>query len=243
MRIAVAGGTGRAGAQAVAVARERGHDVVVLSRSAGVDLITGVGAVAALAGADVVIDASGVQGKDDPLAFHEAVMRTLVAARPPHVVVLSIVGVDRAAMYPLYAAKLAQERAIAESGIPHTIARVTQFHEFAAQAYEFAALGPVHGAPRMRSQPVAAREVGERLVDLAEAPPAGRAAELAGPREESVDAMVKDYAKASGRGGLIVPVPVPGAFGRAVRAGALLPGPDAVIGRQTFAEWIAAQRR
>ncbi len=239
MRIAVAGGTGQAGAQAVAVARERGHEVVVLSRSTGVDLVTGAGAAEALADVDAVIDASGVQGKDDPTAFHEAVTKTLVAARPPHIVVLSIVNCDRID-YPLYRGKAAQERATEASGIPFTIARATQFHEFAPQVYGFAGFGPIHAAPKMRTQPVAVREVGERLVDLAEGSPAGRAADLAGPREEWLPAMVADYAKASGRGGLVIPLGLPGAFGRAAREGGLLPGPDALIGRQTYAEWIAA---
>lgn len=239
MRIAVAGGTGQAGAQAVAVARERGHEVVVLSRATGVDLVTGVGAAEALAGVDVVIDASGVQGKDDPTVFHEAVTRTLADAKPPHIVVLSIVNCD-VIDYPLYRGKAAQERATEASGIPFTIARATQFHEFARQVYGFAGLGPLHAAPKMRTQPVAVREVGERLVDLAEATPAGRAADLAGPREEWLPAMVKAYAQASGRGGLVMPLSVPGPFGRAAREGGLLPGPGAVIGRESFAEWIAA---
>lgn len=242
MRIAVAGGTGQAGAQAVAVARERGHDVVVLSRAAGVDLVTGDGAARALAGADVVIDASGVQGRDDATAFHEAVTKTLVAARPSHIVVLSIVNCDRID-YSLYRGKAAQERATETSGIPFTIARTTQFHEFAPQVYGFAGRGPLHVAPKMRTRPVAVREVAERLVDLAEGAPAGRAADLAGPREEWLPEMVKAYAKASGRGGLVIPLGLPGPFGRAAREGALLPGADALFGRQTYAEWIAALRR
>ncbi len=43
MRIAVAGGTGVVGRHVVDAARKRGHDVVVLTRSAGVDLTTGAG--------------------------------------------------------------------------------------------------------------------------------------------------------------------------------------------------------
>ena len=43
MRIAVAGATGTVGQHVVAVARERGHDVVGLTRSTGVDLTTGAG--------------------------------------------------------------------------------------------------------------------------------------------------------------------------------------------------------
>src|SRR6266404_4321822 len=48
--------TGRVGRHVVAVATERGYDVVPMSRSQGVDVITGTGLAAALAGVDCVID-------------------------------------------------------------------------------------------------------------------------------------------------------------------------------------------
>lgn len=242
MRIAIAGGTGQAGAQAALAARERGHEAIVLARSAGVDLVSGAGAAAALEGVDAVIDASGVRPGDDPTAFHEAVVRTLASARPPHLVVLSIVNCDRAGEYPLYRGKLAQERAAERSGIPFTIARTTQFHEFAAQVWRMGARGPLHFSPRMRTQPVAVREVGARLVDLAEGAPAGRAADLAGPREESLVEMVRGYARASGAGRFVIPINLGGAFGRAQRDGSLLPRPDALRGAETFDEWLAARR-
>ncbi|MEU1971271.1 NAD(P)H-binding protein [Microbacterium sp. NPDC019599] len=248
MRIAVAGGTGQAGAAAVVAARDRGHDVVVLARSAGVDLVRGSGVAAALDGVDAVIDASGVQGKDDPTEFHQAVTRSLTTegrrAGVRRIVVLSIVGCDRVPGFALYAGKVAQERATAGGGIPFTIARATQFHEFARQVWGFAKAGPVHLAPRGRTQPVAVREVGARLVDLVEADPVeGRAPDFAGPREEDLGHMVRAYAKAAGERGLIIPGLVPGALGRAQRDGSLLPGPDAVLGVQTFQEWIAALAR
>jgi uncharacterized protein YbjT (DUF2867 family) len=242
MRIAVAGGTGRAGTEAVASARARGHDVIVLARSEGVDLVSGEGVAAALDGVDAIIDASGARGKEDPTAFHEAITGNLATAgsRARHLVVLSIVGCDRASSYPLYGAKVAQERASAESGIPFTIARATQFHEFSEQAWGFGKRGPVTFAPRARIQPVAVAEVGARLVLLAESEPAGgHAPDFGGPREESLVEMVRAYAKAAHRSARIIPVSLPGDFGRALRDGSLLPGPDAVLGTQRFDEWIA----
>jgi uncharacterized protein YbjT (DUF2867 family) len=61
MRIAVAGGTGTVGRHVVAIARERGHDVVSLSRSEDVDLVNGRGLSQALQGVNTVIDVSGIQ--------------------------------------------------------------------------------------------------------------------------------------------------------------------------------------
>lgn len=243
MRIAVAGGTGQAGGEAAATARQRGHDVVVLARSRGVDLLTGAGVDAALDGVDAIIDASGARGDDDPRVFHETAVRRFAQSGARHLVVLSIVNCDRAASYPLYGAKLAQERAAEAGGIPFTIARSTQFHEFAGQVWGFGTKGFLHFAPRMRTQPVAVAEVGARLVDLAEAAPAGgRAPDFAGPREESLVDMVRAWARAVGRSSRIVPVNLPGEFGRAQRDGSLLPGPDAELGIQTFDEWVSTLR-
>ena len=101
MRIAVAGGTGTVGRHVVEVARERGHDPVVLSRSTGVDLTTGEGLDAELAGSDVVVDVTSVATTKTAVAidFFGTVTRRLLGAERrlgiAHHVTLSIVGIDR----------------------------------------------------------------------------------------------------------------------------------------------------
>ena len=57
-KIAVAGATGRVGHHIVDVLQARGHDVVPMSRSQGVDVITGKGLAAALAQVECIIDAA-----------------------------------------------------------------------------------------------------------------------------------------------------------------------------------------
>lgn len=245
MRIAVAGGTGIAGTHVVEVARERGHDVAILTRGNGVDLMTGAGLREALAGVDTVIDMSNrsTLKTDESVSFFAGATRSLLAAGRVagvrHHVAISIVGVD-AAPEGYYAGKVAQERLVAEGAVPWTIVRATQFHEFAAMMFASAKVGPVHLAPRARTQPIAAREVAEHLVTTAVGEPLGRAPELAGPQEESLVEMVRAYARAIGHRGHLPAVSLPGAMGRAQRSGALLPGPDAVLGTQTYAEWLAA---
>jgi uncharacterized protein YbjT (DUF2867 family) len=244
MKIAVAGGTGVVGSHVVTVARERGHEVVVLSRGKGVDLRTGEGLAAALEGVEVVVDVANIttRSADKAIEFFTATGRTLLSAAAEagvgHHVALSIVGVDRAPE-DYYAGKVAQENVVESGPVPWTIQRATQFHEFAQQIYAGAKVGPLHVAPRARTQPIAAREVAERLIELAVAEPAGRATDLAGPREESLADMVRAYARAKGSRAWIPSVSLPGAFGRAMRDGSLLPGADAVLGRQTFGEWVA----
>lgn len=246
MDIAIAGGTGVIGSHVVRVAQERGHAVRALSRSAGVDVLAGVGLDNALRGADAVIDVLSITTTDAKKAtefFRRTSVNLLTAQRRDgtgHHIALSIVGIDRAP-YDYYAGKLAQEAAVTAGDVPWTILRATQFHEFAAQMYARASLGPMHLAVRMRTQPIAAREVAVRLVELAEHPAHGRARDIAGPREEELADMMRAWARHHGRGGWMPTLSLPGRFGRAMRTGDLLPQEGADLGETTFAEWLSAQ--
>lgn len=245
MRVAVAGGTGTVGREIVAVARERGHETVVIARARGVDLITGAGLQDALHGADVVIDAAStatLDAKKSTEFFRTATTAVLSGARAAgarHVVVLSIVGVDRNP-HGYYAGKVAQERVVMQSDAPWTIVRATQFHEFAGQIARRAKLGPVQLAPRGRIQPIAAVEVARRLVTLAEGDPVGRARDIAGPREEELADVVRAWVRHRGRTGPVLPIRLPGAQMRGMRHGLVLPGPDAERLGPTFGEWLRA---
>jgi uncharacterized protein YbjT (DUF2867 family) len=239
MRIAVAGGTGVVGRHVVDVARERGHDVVVLSRSGGVDLTTGAGLAERLAGVDAVVDVTSVatQKRADAEAFFGGVTRNLQAAGVPHVVALSIVGIDDVDT-GYYAGKRLQERLLADGQVPWSVLRATQFHEFAEQALHFVRVGRFSLVPRMRSQPVAAREVGAALVDLAERGPSGRVPDLAGPEVHDMADLARRVADGDRR---VVAVRVPGAAGRAMRSGGLLPAGDGPRGSITFDAWLASR--
>ncbi|MRG60193.1 NAD(P)H-binding protein [Agromyces sp. CFH 90414] len=245
MRIAVAGGTGTVGSRVVEVARECGHDVVVLARSTGVDVTAGSGLAEALVGVDAVIDTLNIASIDRKTAerFFTTTSRALLEAEREagvgHHVLLSIVGID-AIPYAYYQAKLAQERVVEQAGVPWTILRATQFHEFAGQMAGRLRIAGMQLAPRMRTQPVAAREVAERLVALAEAPAAGRSADLAGPREEQLADLIRRLVRARGSRGPVVPVSLPITGMAEMRQGAALPGPGATLGRQTFDEWLRA---
>ncbi|WP_242459267.1 SDR family oxidoreductase [Rhodococcoides fascians] len=149
-------------------------------------------------------------------------------------------GIDRAP-HAYYAGKVDQERIVRAGTVPWTILRATQFHEFAGQIRAQMSFGPVSIIPKMVSQPIAAREVAERLIDLAEQSPAGRVADLGGPREERMAEMVRRDARAIGSRGLVLEIPIPGAYGRAMRDGTLVTTTDSDHGRQTFDEWLAAR--
>ena len=247
MRIAVAGGTGVVGRHAVEAARAAGHEVVVLSRSSGADVLTGAGLAARMQGADAVIDVTNTTTLSAAKAvkFFETATRTLLAAESragvAHHVALSIVGIDGIdASY--YAGKLAQERAVAAGSVPFTIARAGQFHEFAGQLLSRMS-GPVAVLPKLLMRPVAAREVGEHLVRVAEGAPAGRASDLVGPRNEVLADVARRQLAFDGVRRRVLGVRLPGAYGRGLASGSLRGGADALQGRITFDEWLRGDDR
>jgi uncharacterized protein YbjT (DUF2867 family) len=244
MRIAVAGGTGVVGAQVVSRARERGHDVVVLSRATGVDVRAGTGLADRLAGVDAVVDCLNVKTNSRARAtsFFTTTSRNLLAAEEAagvsHHVLLSIVGIDRVG-FAYYRAKVEQERVVEASGRPATILRATQFHEFGAQLLERTRVGPVALAPRMLAAPVAAGEVATALVDLAEGEPLADTVEIGGPDRIDVPTMIRRLLAARGSRLLVVPMSLPGG-GAGARTGALTPDDPWRTGEQRYDDWLAS---
>ena len=117
MKIAVIGATGTAGRKVVEHINAAGHEAVEISRSTGVDITTGEGLEAALAGAEVAIDASSpwpAEGEDIG-EFLSGVMRRVVeawkSAGLKHIVYLSITNIDKpeVAKFDYYRAKALQE--------------------------------------------------------------------------------------------------------------------------------------
>jgi uncharacterized protein YbjT (DUF2867 family) len=245
VRIAVVGGTGVVGRHVVEVASAAGHDAVVLARSRGVDLLTGEGLDGALAGAEAVIDASNVQTlsrRRSVQFFRAATGRLLAAAERAgvrHHVALSIVGIDRVD-FGYYEGKRVQEELVLAGPVAPTVLRATQFHEFPGQLLHRSP-GPLVLVPRMRTQPVAARETAAALVELAAGPAVGRAPDLAGPQVHDMVDLVRRTARLRGRRAAILPLRLPGAVGRGMADGSLLPREPGPRGAQTFDQWLAEQ--
>jgi uncharacterized protein YbjT (DUF2867 family) len=251
MKIAVAGGTGRVGRHAVDVLKARGHGVVTISRSNGVDIITGKGLAEALEGVECVVDAASGPSPEEKSAteFFTTATRNLeqagTRAGVKQMIVVSIIGIDRfTGGYA--AAKVAHEKALRAGPIPVRILRAAQFHEFVGQLVEWGRKGDVSYLQNMRTQLVAARTVAEALADLATTGSMagarsadGKILEIAGPREESlVDAARRLVARRGDRL-RIEGVSDPANPGAALyESGALLPGPGAVLAGPTFDAWL-----
>src|SRR5689334_16740998 len=125
--VLVTGGTAQLGRAVVDLLGATGRPVRVLSRSAAEgrvrgDLATGAGLAEATAGVGAIVHCAS-NPRDARAVDVDGTRRLLDAAHAqgrPHVVYVSIVGVDRIPV-PYYAAKLAAERIVAESGLPWTI--------------------------------------------------------------------------------------------------------------------------
>ena len=239
--IAVAGATGRAGRYVVDVLRSKGHNVVAMSRSNGVDIITGKGLAEALVGVRSIVDVATGDSPEQAAAteFFTVATRNLqeagARAGVSRIVVVSIIGIDRfTGGYG--AAKLVHEQAMLSGSIPAQILRAAQFHELVAQLTDWGRDGEVSYVPRMRTQLVSAQAVGQELADLAVheglEPSNDPIPEIAGPRVEELVEMATLLAARRGDAVRIEGVTDPNdPDGELYEAGALLPGPPCQAGR------------
>ncbi|MFE2349832.1 SDR family oxidoreductase [Kitasatospora cineracea] len=247
--ILVTGGTGTLGRVVVRRLLARGCPVRVLSRQAHTpgehgwavgDLVTGRGLEAALSGAGTVVHCATTNGKRDVAATRRLV-EAAGGAGVSHLLYVSIVGVDRVPL-GYYRTKAECERLVAESGLGWTVLRATQFHDLLLRVLEGLSKAPVLVVPRgVAFQTVDVRDVAERLAQLAEGAPAGRAADFGGPQVRAVEALAEEFLRARGRRRPVLRAPVPGRAVRALRAGGNL-APECAAGRITFAEFLAECR-
>ncbi|MGZ4617070.1 MAG: NAD-dependent epimerase/dehydratase family protein, partial [Actinomycetes bacterium] len=102
---------------------------------------------------------------------------------------------------------------------------------------------PVMPVPAgFRFQPVDAGEVATRLVELSLGKPSGLVPDIAGPRVYEMTALVRSYLRASHRHRLLLPVRLPGAAARALRAGGNL-APQQAVGHRTWEDFLAERLR
>jgi uncharacterized protein YbjT (DUF2867 family) len=243
MRVAVAGGTGAVGRLVVRELERTGHDAVVLSRSSGVDLMTGQGFGERLKGCEAIIDVSNqtLLSRKAAVRFFGTVTGNLLDAGARagigHFLALSIVGADKVDT-GYYMGKRRQEELIADGPLPWTVLRATQFHEFAEPLLD-QARGPFAVIPKMLCRPVAAADVATRLVELAGRPGGRFVPPIAGPREWRMEDMAKRIARARGDRKILIPVRLPGRAGRAMTGGALLPHGPFTEASRTFEDHLA----
>ncbi|GAA2342902.1 NAD(P)H-binding protein [Streptomyces kunmingensis] len=238
--ILVTGGTGTLGRLVTERLRGDGHEVRVLSRSAepyAVDLREGGPALGrAVDGVDAIVHcASTPRGGDERAARH--LIEAARGAGVPHLVYISIVGVDRVPL-GYYKAKHAVEWLIEESGLGWTVLRTTQFHDLVRTMLESFAKSPVMLLPaHIDDQPIEVAEVADRLAELALGAPAGRVADMGGPEVRSFPDLARAYLRAEGKRRPVLSVPLAGKTYRSFRTGGHL-APEQAVGKGTFEEYL-----
>lgn len=245
MKITVIGGSGLIGKKMIPILLQQGHEVFAASRATGVNTLTGEGLDDALAGRDVVVDVSNSPSFEDKavLEFFDKSTRHLIAAAKKagikHVVALSVVGADRIPTSGYMRAKVAQESLLRAGGLPFTIVRATQFFEFTGGIAESGASGESIRLPHAMMQSVAADDVAATVARVALEKPRNSIVELAGPEPIPMDDLVRQFliAKKDTRN-VITDANAP-YFGAIIDDRSLTPGDGPLLGKITFAEWLA----
>ncbi|MEV8311036.1 NAD(P)H-binding protein [Streptomyces flavidovirens] len=204
------------------------------------DLASGAGLDAAVRGVGTIVHCA-TNARND-VATTRRLIEAARRAGTPHLVYISIVGVDRVP-FPYYDSKLAAERLVEASGLPWTILRTTQFHDLVATMTLAQRRLPVTLVPAgLRFQPVEVTEVAGRLAELAQRAPSGRVPDMGGPEVREARDLAASTLRAAGRRRPLVPVRLPGKAFRAFREGGIL-APDRAVGTVTFEEYLEGRAK
>jgi uncharacterized protein YbjT (DUF2867 family) len=254
MKIVVIGGTGLIGSKLVTRLREHGHEAVPASPNSGVNTLTGEGLADVLKRAAVVVDVSNSPSFDEDVAmtFFNTATRNLIqyeqAAGVRHHVALSVVGTDRLAqkrpsdgpktIRGYFRAKLAQEKLIAESSIPYSIVRATQFFEFVKNIADTSSDGTTVRLAPVLIQPMAADDVAAAVGRVATGAPVNGIFEVGGPEQFRLDEFIRQGLRFRSDPRTVVADAAAGYFGVEVDERALVPSKDARLGELRFQDWL-----
>ncbi|MFW2383682.1 MAG: SDR family oxidoreductase [Acidimicrobiales bacterium] len=218
MSVLITGGRGTFGQLLAPRLEAAGTHVTIGSRSSGADRValdvskpidpkqlTGISTVVHAASDPARATSVDIGGT-------ERLLRACEAAGTEHFVYLSIVGIDDHP-FPYYRAKVAAERLIEASDVPHSIIRATQFHEFLAKIFSTSPV--VVRFVGLEFQVIDGGTVADRVAEMVGVGPSLRVPDIGGPRGESMKHMASSWKRASGSRRPIVPIPV---FGNAAAA-------------------------
>lgn len=244
-RIAVAGASGLVGRSVISSLHAAGHDVVAVSRGAGIDDTKAEQLEAAMTGVDGVVDVVNTPQLDPEkaVAFFETATRNLLTAERRngvgHHVLLSIVNVDRVQGTGHYDGKRAQERLVEAGPVPWSIQRATQFHDFGAMVAGWTTRDGVASVAPLLLQPVAVDDVAEALAKLVVGKARGRVADLAGPETLDMVDMARRTLDARGDPIRVRATWQDDPFGTDLCGEVMLPGAGYQVASTTFETWLA----
>jgi len=208
-KVLVTGGTGILGSEVVKQLLSLNYGVCVLSSKKnpkvpeGVqlihgDLVTGKGLKEATENTDIIIHCAS-NPKDTENVDIKGTQNLLQAIDKDitkHFIFISIINVDKSD-YTYYKTKAQVEKMIAGSGIPFSILRTTQFHNYVLAIIKSLDKnnGEIVIPDRMRFQSIDVSEAAALLVNLAGSSPVGLLAGTGGPQVLKFERMFKTYLK------------------------------------------------
>jgi uncharacterized protein YbjT (DUF2867 family) len=212
MHVAVVGGTGLIGARVVRLLRDHGDEVRVASRKTGVDAYSGEGLREAFEDVHVVVDVLNVNRPsyeyEQGLNFFDTCTRNLLRAEESagvqHHVGLSVIGAERLDS-SYFRGKVAQERLVAQSPVPHSMLRTTLFYENIPKLVDHVATTHMVRLPPVRVRPLSADDVAATLCRLAHGGPLNGSFELAGPEDWFLDELAREVLGAAHDSRRVVP--------------------------------------
>jgi uncharacterized protein YbjT (DUF2867 family) len=160
------------------------------------DLATGKGIAEALAGVSVIIHCASdpQQSECVDIGGTAHLITNLDRKVFQHFIYISIVGADNTS-YPYYRSKIATEHLIQESGIPYTIVRATQFHNFVINQIKALRIEntEVFIPAGLKFQPISIDDVARQLISSAEKKATNEIINRGGPEILTFEKLVQDY--------------------------------------------------
>jgi uncharacterized protein YbjT (DUF2867 family) len=211
------------------------------------DLGSGQGIEEAAAGVDAILHLASTWHSEQATQAVDVegtrkLLETAKAHGSPHFIYMSIVGVDQAQSFFYYKAKYQAEMLVEKAGVPWTIQRSTQFHDFIVWMLQSlkADTVPEILVPRgVHFQPIDIGEASDRLVSLVGQGPSGRVPEIGGPQVLTIEQATEIYLRVRGIDARIRPEPLEGAMYDAFRSDAILT-PGSKVGKITWEEFLVS---
>lgn len=158
-----------------------------------------------------------------------------------HLVYVSIVGIDRV-QFGYFKHKLQAEQIVAGCGVPFTITRATQFHEFVDAVIRYSVRFPMPVLTRdWRTQPIEAGDAAALIAGHAAAKPVGGIVDYGGPETMTLGEAADVWLEARGDRRRIRNVRVPGRRSRALGDGVMCTANRS--GTITWHEWLRAHAK
>lgn len=209
-KVLLTGGTGQLGKMLIREVAAQHFSIDVLTREKEFASKTNIGYVSAdltnytsLTGAlnqdyDVVVHCAS-NPKESDLIDVKGTQNLLGAIEGKNVknfIYISIVGVDKTT-YKYYQNKLRAEELIIGSGVPYTILRITQFHDFVLNRILVGGNeNEVSMIPAgLNFQPIDLSDVSKRILQLIKSAPTNSILQIGGPEILNIQEIIQDYQK------------------------------------------------